>query len=157
MRCLYCVEMTAEQKTVAFAAAGLLAYNLFTKGRALGTLNFYPAEVSSVRFDGLTPVVTLGLAVQNTSGQQMILRSFAGNVFANGYLIGNVASYTPTAIRANGESRIFVTARFSILGLVNDIIEAITTKNFKQTFELSAFANVNNFQIPVKIKYSVGE
>lgn len=146
-----------KAQTFAYAAAGLIAYNLFTKGRALATLNFYPANVTGVRFDGLTPVLTLGLAVQNTSGQQMILRSFAGNVFANGYLIGNVSSYIPTTIQANGQSIIYVTARLSILGLVNDIIEAIQTKSFKQSFDLSAFANVNNFQVPVKIKYSVGE
>lgn len=144
-----------NSNTIVLAAGGILAYALYSKGRALTTLNFYPASVRDISFDGVTPVMKIGIAIQNTSGQNMVLRSFAGNVYANGYLIGNVSNFIPVAIRPNGQTLLTVNTRLSILGIVQDIIAAFRGEGIRQTFELDARANVDNYQLPIKIKYSV--
>lgn len=135
---------------------GLLAYNMLVKSRALGTMNFYPDKVRNIEFDGVTPVMTIGLVAQNTSNQQLVLRSIAGNLFCNNFLIGNVSSFTPVVIRPNSQGIIFLNVRLSLLGIVNDIVKAFQTGSFAQEVEMQAYANVDNFQIPVKIKYKIG-
>ena len=143
-------------QTVFLAAGAVLAYSLFKKGSALSTLNFYPKGVKQVRFDGITPVVTLALAIQNTSGQNMVVRSFAGNLYANGYFLGNASSYTATAIRPNSETIFLINVRMSVIGVVQDIIKAFNAQGPAQALELDAKANVENYQIPIKIKYKIG-
>ncbi len=148
--------MNQQLTTALLIGGGLLAYNAMAKGTALKTMNFYPKSVDSIRFDGVTPVIRLGLAVQNTSGQQLIVRSIAGNLWANDYLIGNLSNYTPLVIRPNSESILFLTIRLSILGVVQDIINAFTNRGTTQVINLQARANVDNYQIPIDIKYKVG-
>lgn len=134
----------------------MLAYNAFAKGKALSTLNFYPKKVQGIRVDGVTPVVTFALAVQNTSGQNMVLRSFAGNLSANGYYIGNISSYNMVTIRPNSETILLINVRLSIIGVVTDIINAFNGGGPKQEIEMNAKANIENYQIPINLKFSVG-
>jgi len=137
---------------VGFTAVGLIAYNLVAKARALGSINFYPGRIVNLQFDGMTPVMTLELLAQNTTGQQMVLRSIAGNVVANGYIVGNISSFTPSPIRANSQSSLLVQLRLFPLGIVNDIIRAFELGNFHQDITIQAYANVDNYQIPIKLK-----
>lgn len=144
------------RNTLLYAAGGIIAYSLLTKAKALQTLNFYPKGVRSLHFDGITPVISLALAVQNTSGQQMVLKSFAGNVFANDYFVGNVSSYIQTVIYPNSESVLLVNVRLSLIGIASNIVNAFNGNGPAQDLELDAMANVDNYQLPVKIKYKVG-
>lgn len=148
--------MTNTQ-TIALTAGALLLYSYFRKATAAGRLNFYPANVKDLYFDGATPVITLGLAVQNTSNQSFGLKSLAGNVYANNYLVGNVSSFTPQIIGPNSQAIVTIRVRMSLLGIVNDIIEAITNKKFTQVLELESWANIDNQQVPINIKYKVGK
>lgn len=148
--------MNSLLKTGLFVGGALLAYNAFTKANALQTLNFYPKGVSGISFEGVTPIIKLNLAIQNTSNQQMVIRSLAGNLFANGFLIGNVSSYNVLAIRPNAESIFSITVRLSLLGVVQDIIDAIKGNGFSQEIEFQARANVDRYNIPINIKYSIG-
>ena len=143
-------------KAILLTAGALFAYNAFAKGKALTTLNFYAKGVRAIRFDGVTPVMTIALGVQNTTGQNLILRSFAGNLFSNGYLIGNVSSYVQTAIRPNSESILLINARLSAIGIISNIVSAFNGNGAAQEVELDAKANVDNFQLPIKIKYKIG-
>ena len=149
--------MNAAIKTGLLAAGALIAYNAFAKAGALTRLNFYPKGVSGLRFDGVTPVVTLSLAIQNTSNQAIVLRSIAGNVYANGTLVGNVSNYVPTRIRENSETFLPLTVRLSLLGITENIIAAIQgNAGFSQRMELDARANLDNYNLPVNVKYTIG-
>jgi LEA14-like dessication related protein len=111
--------------------------------------------VQGFRFEGLTPVLTLKLAVQNTSNQSFTLKSFAGNVWANNYLVGVTSSFDAIEIKANAQTLVPIKVRLSLLGIVNDIIQAITTHSKTVELELDSHANVDNLQVPVNIKYKV--
>lgn len=147
--------MTAT--SIAFIAAGAyVAYkSVIQPASAAGTLNFYPANAKSLRFDGLTPVITIGIAIQNPSNQTYTIKSLVGNIYANGYLIGNVSSFFQMAIKPTGETVYPITVRLSLIGIVQDIIAAFNGGGIQQEVELQANANVNNFIFPVKIKYHI--
>lgn len=143
-------------KTGLLIGGALVAYNAFAKGSALKTLNFYPKKVDAIRMDGITPVITFSLAIQNTSNQTMVVNSLAGNLYANSFLIGNVSSYVPVRVKANGETILQLTVRLSLLGIVQDIIRAFNGNGFQQQLEFDARANIDRYQVPIKISYKVG-
>jgi LEA14-like dessication related protein len=138
-------------------ASAVVAYSLFRKSAALGRLNFYPEVVRDLQFDGITPVITVGLAAQNTSNQNFDVKSLAGNVYSNSYLVGNVSLFQAVTIPANQQVLLLVNMRMSLLGIVDDIINAIQTGNTTQKLDLEAYANVDDLQIPVNISYKVGK
>lgn len=134
----------------------MLAYNLFTKSRALGTMNFYPDKVRQMEFDGATPVIQLGILAQNTSNQNLVVRSFAGNLYSNDFLIGNVSSFVPFQVAPNSQTLLILNVRLSLIGIVNDIIRAWTEKNFTQNIQVRAYANIDNYQVPVNLSFKIG-
>lgn len=139
----------------ALVTGAVLALTALNKVYASGTLNFYPASVKDISFDGITPVVTLGLAIQNPSGQSFTVSSIVGNVTANGTLIGNVSSFNPIYVKANSQQVYYLNVRLSLLGIVNDIIKAFNGGGIGQQFVFSAYVNANNFTIPLTITYKV--
>jgi hypothetical protein len=143
-------------KTVLFGGAAILAYNLLTKGRALGSVNFLPGRIHSFAFDGMTPVLTVGVVAQNTSSQKFVIRSIAGSVYADGYLAGSVSYFQVSEVLPNSQSEIFVQIRFAPLGIVQDIINAFQTNDYQQEVIFKGYANVDNFQVPINNKYKVG-
>lgn len=147
--------MTKTQ-VVLLTAGGFIAYNLFVKGHSLSTVNFYPDKVQSVNIVSGTPYMVVGLLVQNTSNSKLVVNSVAGNVYANDTLIGNAANFSPYAINPNSQGMMYLSIRFSVLGIVNDIFDAFQNKNFTQNMVFDGFANVDNFQVPIKITYKVG-
>lgn len=147
--------MTNTQ-AVGLTAAGILLYTVFTKKAAAGTLNFYPASVKNIHFDGATPIMTVGLAAQNTSNQKFVIRSIAGDLYANSYLIGNVANFTTQTVFPNSQSIINLDIRLSLISLVNDIIRAFQMGNFSQVLKFEGYVNVDNYQVPLNIDYKIG-
>lgn len=141
---------------VILSAAAIIALNLISKGTAAKSLNFYPGQIKGLQFDGATPIITLGLLVQNTSNQNILFRSFAGNIYANGFLVGNVSTYQPTTIPNNSQMDYNLTVRLSPLGIVNELISIIQGNNPRSmVLELQATANIDVVRVPVVIKYSV--
>lgn len=139
------------------AAGGLLiAYNLFAKKKAAGYLNFYPAKVQNIGFDGTTPVATIGLAAQNPSNQRFTIRAITGNLTANGYVIGNVSIFTNQVIEPTSSSIIYLDIRLSLLSVVGDVIQAFQTGNFTQEIEFKGAVNVDGILQAIDIKYQVG-
>ena len=106
---------------------------------------------------GLTPVMTLSLLVQNTSSQDFTIRSLGGTLSANGYVIGKLSSFQTVQIRGNSEGLIIVEVNLFLLGIVNDIIQIFATGNTTQEIQLRAYANVDNYQIPVNMKFIIGQ
>lgn len=146
-----------KASTAIFTGAGLLvAYSLFRKSQAAGDLFYYPDKVYSFKFENLTPVMVIGLRVQNTSNQYFRLLSFAANVTSNGYLVGNAFSFTPQQIAPNSEQIVLVTLRLFPISLVNDLIRAFTTNNFTQEIKVTGQMNVDNLQVPVNLNYKIG-
>lgn len=119
-------------------------------------MNLYPRGVKDIYFDGPTPVIRLILAAQNSSGQTLTVNSVVANLSANGYLVGNVSSFVPQPILPNSENYIVVSVRLSALGVVNDIIRAVQFGSFTQDLTLTGYANVNNYQLPIDMKFKAG-
>lgn len=147
--------MTKTQ-TGLLLVGGVVAYNYLVKGRSLSNVNFYPEKVQSVDLVSGVPYMVVGLLVQNTSGQKLVVNSIAGNVYANDTLIGNASNFSPYAINPNAQGTMYLQIRFALLGIVNDIFNAFQSNNFTQTMEFDGFANVDNVQIPIKITYKIG-
>lgn len=146
--------MTTLQTTVLVGGA-IIALTAFQKFRSAGSLNFYPGSLKNIYLDGITPVATFGLVIQNPSSQSFTVKSLAGNLTANGFQIGNVSSYLPIEILANSQRTYNLTVRLSILGVVNDIISAFNGNGATQTIEFKAWANVDNLSVPITLKYKV--
>jgi hypothetical protein len=136
--------------------AGLLAYTVFRKVNALGHLVVLPGQIVSMDFVGGVPVLTITVIAQNTSNSDLLINSFAGNVYSNKTFIGNVSNFFPVAIPGNSSTPIRVEIQMQILGIVNDLIRAFQYGNFTQEIEVEGFANVSSFQLPVKLKFAVG-
>ena len=147
--------MTKTQ-TFALGAAGIILYTMLTKKAALGTINFYHASVKGIHMDGLTPVLTLGLAAQNTSNQKFVIRSIAGNVYADNFLIGNVSNFTQQTIYPNTSGVLNLVCRLSPIGIVSQLIDAWQTGSFEMEVKLDAYANIDNYQVPIKFTYKIG-
>lgn len=141
------------QTAVGLGFLAVLGYSLFRKGAALGNLHFFPYNIKNVRMQGLTPIITMGLAIQNPNNQSFTLKNIFGELYANGYLIGNVSVSYPQTIAANSEQIVYIEARMLLISIVNDILNAIKTGTWSQTLELEATANVDNLVIPLNIKY----
>lgn len=148
--------MNVAIKTGLVVGGALLAYNAFAKGTALKTLNFYPKKVDSLKFDGATPVITFSLAVQNTSNQNLVVKSLVGNLYANDFLIGNISMFRPVRVSPNSETVLSLTIRLSLLGVVQDIIRAFSNGGLQQNLDFDARANVDGYNIPIRIKYKIG-
>lgn len=147
--------MTTLQKG-ALVTGAIIALSALTKARAAGTLNFVPGAVHSVSLDGITPVIDFDLIIQNPSNRSYTIRGLVGNLTANDYQIGNFTSYQQTYIRAMGNTSYRISARLSLIGVVNDIIRAVNGGGIAQTMRFKAWANVDNFTIPISITYKIG-
>lgn len=144
--------------TVPLLFGGYLLYRVIQRNAAAKNLNFYPdATGITATMQGATPVINFRLAIQNVSSESATFKSIVGNVWANGYLIGNVNSYTAVQIGPRSTSYIPLTVRLSLVGIATDIFNSIANKTgLTQLLELQATVNVNDFLIPIKIPYKIG-
>jgi len=151
-----CVNLNTGT-TIALGALAFIILGAFTKSQALQRLIFYPRNLKDIHWEGITPVMTLGVAAQNASDQSAVLKSIAGEIYANDYLIGNISYFTPQIIYPNAETIIFLNARLFPLAIVSDIIDAINNKTFDQTLEIESQANIDNLQTPLDLKFKFGK
>lgn len=136
------------------ALVGIWAYRKYSAGV---NLVFVPGNVTSASVINTNPSLQFEIIAQNTSSTDLVLNSFAGNLFANNTLVGNVNNFLQTIIPGNSSTPIALTANLLALGLVGDIIQAIQTGNFSQVLELDAKANVNGVQITIPpMKFNIG-
>lgn len=143
-------------QTAALIGGGIIAYNVLVKGKALGSINFVSGGVHSLAMQGFNPILTVVVVAQNTSSQKFIVRSIAGNVTADGYLIGYVSYFGETEILPNSQKQILVPIVMSPLGIVQDIINAFQMNDSTQEIQFKGYANVDNFQVPIDNKYKIG-
>lgn len=91
----------------------------------------------------------------NTSNTELLLNSFAGNVYANGTLIGYVGNFSGVPIPGNSATPVLLQLTLYPVGLVSDIINSFINKTPIQNITLDAKANVNSFQVDVPLKYTL--
>lgn len=139
-----------------FAGAAGIALMLGLKARALGNLVFTPGTVSNMGFDGGIPTADVVLLAQNTSSTGLTVNSFAGNVFSNNILIGNIYNFQPVTIAGNAQTPVNLSIQFKALGVVTDLIKAFQNNNFSQDITVEAYANVSGLQLPVNLKFQFG-
>lgn len=151
--------MTKELKTLGLIFGGVVVYNLLTKSWALNDINFLAGSVRNITFQGATPVAEIGLLAQNTSGQQFNVNSFTGDLYvvqdSKNVYIGNVSSFQEQTILPNSQIELKMFCRLSLLGIVNELIQVFTYKNFNMRLKLSGVVNVDNYRIPVNTTFNV--
>lgn len=76
-------------------------------------------------------------------------------MYANGFLIGNVGSYIQRQVIPTGQTIYPLTIRLSLLGIVQDIVNAFSGGGAAQKVELNAYANVDDFNIPIKLLFNI--
>lgn len=148
--------MRTNQKILLYGGIAAVAFVLFSKARALANLVFSPGTVNNMGFINGTPVADFTILVQNTSSAGLTVNSFAGNVFSNNTLVGNVFNFSPVDIPPNSQVPVNVSIQFKALGIVNDIIRSFQYNNFGQVVSIDGFANVSGLQLPIHLQFAVG-
>lgn len=148
--------MTTTNKVLIFGSIGAGLLYVAAKARTIGNLIFMPGSVVGMAFNNLSPVITLSIIVQNTSGFSVRVDSFAGNLISDGTYIGNVYNFNPVLIPANSQTVFSVDARLQPIGIVDKLISAWQTKNWTQNVKIEGFVNAGVLQIPITINFSIG-
>jgi LEA14-like dessication related protein len=124
-----------------------------SKANAAGNLVFIPGTISDIGVGDADPYMTISVIAQNTSNTSLLLNSFAGNVYANGTLIGNVSNFSGVVVPANTQASIPMQVLLLPLGIVSDLIQAFKNKSTAQSISIQAKANVNGFQVDVPLNF----
>lgn len=139
-----------------WSALALGAFVIWSKVRAISNLIFSPGSVTGLEMRGTVPFIYFTVYVQNTAGTSVTVDSFAGNIFANNQLVGNISSFTPVRISANSQTSVPLTAQLGLIGIVDTIIQAFAGRSISQEINVVGFANGVGFQVPINIKLMVG-
>lgn len=135
--------------------AGLILLNKFAKGSAASTLSFSIAGLN-FSFAGLVPIVTVSIAIQNTSNQDLVINSVAGSLYINGEYTANVSSFDKLNIPANSERTYSITLRLSLTGVVNTVVDILSgASNLTANIRFAGNMNFENLQIPVDLTYKL--
>lgn len=144
------------EKVLLYGGVAVIGLALFLKARALGNLVFTPGSVSNMGFQNGIPVADVTLLAQNTSATGLTVNSFAGNVFSNDILIGNIYNFQPVHIAGNSQTPVNVSIQFKALGVVTDLIKAFQNNNYSQDITIDGYANVMGLQLPINLKFQFG-
>lgn len=134
-------------------AAGLYLWNL---GKAAGNLVYLPGTITGVSIAGISPELSATLVVQNTSNITFTINSLAANVTADGTQIGNVSSFVPTQIPANGQAAVPIMLTLQPIGIVNELITIITGGTGERALLIQGSVNANGMQQSFSVEYKIG-
>lgn len=146
---------TNRYKGVLLIAGAILAYNAFAKSTAAGNILFYPDNIHSVDIGGSGLILTAKIRVQNTSGQKFVIRSFAGNVFDNGSLVGNAENFQTVEVNPNSQILYPITIRIGWFGIADKIIEAWSSNGIGVKMDIKGSVNAENQQVKVALTYGL--
>lgn len=150
------MKLKQAEKLLLYGGLGLFAFALYSKARALSNLIFSPGQVTGMSFQDSSPLLRFSVAIQNTSSASLTINSLAGVLFSNGTMIGNVYNFVPLVIPANAMVYADVNVQLKTLGIVNDVIQAFTSKSFTQNVNFEGYANVMGAQFPLQFAFTVG-
>lgn len=149
--------MTTTQKVLLFGGGAALLFGLFSRAQAAGNLIFYPDRVSNIDISGGKPVLTAKVLVQNVGNTPLTLYSIAGNLFSNGYMIGNGKNFNGLTVPANSQVLLPIAFELSWFNIVQDLLNAFNGNGFKQAIEWDATINIAGLPVQQqKIKFTVG-
>jgi len=148
--------MKVKPLGILLAAGGIyLAYNLFKVGR-LARMIFFPGSIHSFDFIGSTPVIEFNVQIQNTSSKYVRVNSLAGNLFSDGVLVGNVHTTSLINVPPNQSISTRLTAQLGLLGIVNTLIASWQNRDMSKEIVFDGYANVDDFQLPLELKFNLG-
>lgn len=129
-------------------------YYLSTK-KAIGTLNYFIAGVG-LGFDGMTPILSIKMGIQNPSNAQFTINSFVGNISANGQDVGTLSAFNPIVIPASSQVFYTLYVRMNLVGIVADIVNLLEQKSgIAQTINLKGYVNASGIVAPVDLNYKI--
>ena len=136
-----------------------IAYLLFKGGSTLynaSRLNFYVAKLVP-RLQGITPVLDIYIGVQNPTGGTFTVQSAVGKVYANENYLGDLSSFTLTTVKPNQQTFFIATLRMSLIGLAQEIYNAVSQGLSTVTFNLkfNGTVNVNGVPVPIALGYKI--
>jgi hypothetical protein len=138
------------------AALGAGAWYLMQQKKALDILNYYIASVG-LTFDGVQPILTLHIGVQNVSNASFTINSFVGNLTANDKTLGTASSFIPILIGASSQTTFPVQIRLNLIGITSDIIAILNGQSgLQQTIKLQGYVNASGLVAPVELTYKIG-
>ena len=140
---------------IGISLIALVGFYFYNQARTLGYLNYYVKTVD-LSFDNNTPVLRLGLGIQNPSKQSFTVNAIVGNLYADGSLIGNVSAYGPIEIPPANEVLFPLNIRMSLTGIASDIVRIFSGGGVSKTVEFTGTVNVNNITSPIEFKYTIG-
>lgn len=147
--------MTDSEK-LGLAALVIVGYTVWHKGRSLGNVVFLPGQVVGLSMSGASPVIQVALIAQNTSNDNLLIQSLAGNVLANSTLIGNIASFSTQSLPKNSQTQVLVNLTLYDLGIVNTLISVLQNKNAVQNITVNGYANIGFAQVPINLTFKLG-
>lgn len=136
-----------------------IAYLLFKGGSTLynaSRLNFYVAKIVP-RLQGITPVLDIYIGVQNPTGGTFTVQSAVGKVYANDNFLGDLSSFTLTTVKPNQQTMFIASLRMSLVGLAQEIYNAISQGISTVSFNLkfTGTVNVNGVPVPIALGYRI--
>lgn len=147
--------MKLKAAHILIPVAGLVVAGLLLSKKASGYLNYYIKKLA-VSFSGFTPLLKIDVAVQNPSNEQFVITSIAGDVKADGSVIGSGSLFQQVVIAPNSESVLPVVVRLSPLAVVSDLINIITKQSgIPMTVGFDGYVNANGFVTPIDLVYNV--
>lgn len=147
--------MTDTEK-LGLAALVIVGFTVWRKTKSLGNVVFLPGNVVGLSMSGSSPVIQVALIAQNTSNDNLLIQSLAGNVLADKTLIGNIASFSTQSIPANSQTQILVNLTLYDLGIVNILIGVMQNKNAVQDITVNGYANIGFAQVPINLTFKLG-
>lgn len=142
--------------TILLIGGGLIAYSLYRKNAAAGSLVFYQKGIKSLTWDN-GPVITLNLGVGNTSNQSFTIFAIAGDLYTNDTYLGYVSNFTGININPRSEQTIPIKIKLDPIGVVSTIFNGIQNGTWKQDLQILLQANIDQLQVKVPtIKYKIG-
>lgn len=148
-------------KVVLIGIASFLGATMFLKILAAKRLNYFVQKVS-FRFEGINPVMSIILGVQNPTRETITVGSIFGNLYINNNFVGTVYGFVPTTISGLSLTSFPISARLSLTGLlgeVKDIVTLITNGTFSailnQVVSFKGSVNAEGLNMPLNFDYKV--
>ncbi len=119
-------------------------------------LNFYVAKLVP-RLQGITPVIDIYIGVQNPTGGTFTVQSAAGKVYVNENYLGDLSSFALTTIKPNAQTFFIASVRMGLIGLAQEVYNAISEGLSTVTFNMkfNGTVNVNGVPVPVALSYRI--
>jgi len=138
-----------------FGALAIGAMFLWSKGSHGYNLIFYPDKISSISFEGFTTILQATILIQNPSNSDFAIDSFAGNVYANDTLVGNVSNFGHQYIPPHSQISYPVELRLNPIGVTDTIVTAIQNQSTPIVLHLDSKVNVDNIQLAVPLDFKI--